>query len=1195
MELPTELVCPLCGYLLEDAVMLPCCAASACNVCSREGLDVSDGRCPVPDCPEPEGISAEDLIPNRQLRSKAAAFKERNPSTPTRPKTKKIEETVADVVEKVVSPPPEQPPLPPPLEISSDLKLGGCGVEENLDIPDVDQVAVDPPGEESEANFKDETSPQSESPRRDDPSPQTSERRSSSKEPEPASPCEAPGEEKELRSNSRSPNSEAEEKRDENVDDKGEDDPMSKHSVNIPSEYMKEAKDDPLAVFNRLMAAKDKEKGIVDSVAHYGAIRSSASADHNPYGYPPPPGPGPGNMYHQPPPLPYDGRDHRHHHPRQRSPGPYENRFHPRYGRPPKECYNCGGRDHLIRDCLKPDRRDRWRERERRRARTRSRTPSPFNKRRMSESRSPSPVDRRRSPTPPRDRRRSRRRTRSSDSSLSLSLSDEDEGAKRKKEKKRDKKRKRDRSKSKSKKKKRSKRSSSSNESEVAPSEVNGDSNERCRASDEENRSVTLKAAIKAEDEKTEVPNEKMPGSDSGEAPRVPDEREDVGKGDTTQITDAVVLPSVKSKWKVVGENPEQDDKEEIFPPIKVKASPAKIAIALSTFSSVTSLPESNNISEIPQEVKDQPENVTNPAPEKSTENDLQPPPVEKTFPEALIQQEKDNESAREVSPAEIHMAEEKEQVRQPEKVEEPVREEKKRRSSPPRSYAIAAQDHLRSPSPPPRRSRRRSSPSPPPPAPRRHSPSPTPPRRSSRGSPPRARSREHGWGRTRSPPPFHGGGGGGRRGLRGSGWPATSAAAAPYRRRHSPSPPPFQSHPRNLSPLRRVESPVRRRSSRSPASKRRRPKSRSPSPTPPKAAKAKQLARDGEEGAVAGESSKSKLKKGKKSAAAKKRKAAKGGNSSSSSSSSSSGLSTSSTSDESSDNESDRKTKKKASSSSKKKKKKLKKDGKVRKGEKKKKGKDKKKLKKKSKKAKKATKDLLDAILANHTKKVANALQEKGDLISISKMLKKKGLDLDSDDDERGGDDEKSTRRVVLMRSDVADAPLEKRATAKRYRHDLPEEEEEEEVLRKVTVGRKKTPPKTTNIDKKLLDIKINITNDVVFGGSEATSPTTNYATEEPPTSSSKKMAATDNEMEYQSSMSKPPKAPRRDTTESGEMSEGNLEAEMYLLGKKYMNKSVVGKRPAADEKKEEEEDDKKVGQLVDPESDGSPNPIPK
>ena len=106
MELPAELVCPLCGYLLEDAVMLPCCAASACNLCAREGLEVSDGRCPVPDCPEPEGISADDLIPNRQLRSKAAAFKERNPGVPTRPAPKKVEEVVKELVEQSASPPP---------------------------------------------------------------------------------------------------------------------------------------------------------------------------------------------------------------------------------------------------------------------------------------------------------------------------------------------------------------------------------------------------------------------------------------------------------------------------------------------------------------------------------------------------------------------------------------------------------------------------------------------------------------------------------------------------------------------------------------------------------------------------------------------------------------------------------------------------------------------------------------------------------------------------------------------------------------------------------------------------------------------------------------------------------------------------------------------------------------------------------
>jgi hypothetical protein len=45
-----------------------------------------------------------------------------------------------------------------------------------------------------------------------------------------------------------------------------------KHKVNIPSEYMDQAKEDPLAAFNKLMEAKDKEKGILDAESHYGPI-----------------------------------------------------------------------------------------------------------------------------------------------------------------------------------------------------------------------------------------------------------------------------------------------------------------------------------------------------------------------------------------------------------------------------------------------------------------------------------------------------------------------------------------------------------------------------------------------------------------------------------------------------------------------------------------------------------------------------------------------------------------------------------------------------------------------------------------------------------------------------------------------------------------------------------------------------------
>ena len=1160
MEIPAELKCPLCGYLLEDAVMLPCCAASACTHCTREGLDVSDGHCPIPDCPEPEGISAEDLIPNRQLRAKAATFKERNPTAPTRPATKKTESVAVEDPVDTSGPAPSDQKDKNEAETSDDAELGGSAVMDGI-LGSHDGGPAAP--NVSEAEHGEEMPPGLEPPGGEDPSPDISEGRSCSREPASAtaSPGQAPQEDDEAPpSQSASPKSESagDKDKDKDKNDAGEDDPLSKHSVVIPSEYMKEAKDDPLAVFNRLMAAKDKEKGIVDSVAHYGAIRSGADVDHNPYGYPPP-----GHMYHhhhhQPPPQPaYGSRHLHHHHHRQRSPPPYDRPPHPRYAGQVKECYNCGRPDHLIRDCPKPLK---WKRR--------TRTPSPFNRRRMSDSRSPSPFDgggggRGRSPppSPRRSRRRSRRRTRSSDSSLSLSPSDEEEGTKKKKErKKRDKKRKRDRSRSK---KKKRRRSSSTNGSVAASEEITGDDNEANRARGDEKRSVTLKTKDKAEDVPTKTTNElekDAQRSDSVDAGT----RDDVGKDVVPpQSASAAVVPqqeeeSAKPKWKAVGDNQE---KEENFPPVKAKAA---IAIKLSATSTITSLPEPSNVAENPLAPAETPDE------EKTEGENLSPPPSKILLPESHDRRDTDTDdhgsAAREQNSSEIHGADGEGPAESATK--DPAKRE--RRSSPPRSYAVVAEESQRSPSPPPRR-RRRFSPSPSP-APRRRSPSPPPARRSSRSSPPPASwagPRGAGWPRARSPP-FSG-----RRGVRGSGWPAAA-------------PPPPPSHSRKSSPPRRIESPVRRRS-RSPAAakKRRMPKSQSPTPPPPpkKAVSSDRAARRGEPGAAAGESLKSSAKKGKKYAAAsggkKKKKMAKGDDSSSSSSSSSTS-SSSSSSEESSDSELDAKAKKKRGSS--KKKKKLKKDGKPRKGERKRKSKDKKKLKKKSKKAKKATKDLLDALLANHTRKVATALSEKGDLISISKMLKKKGLNLDSDDDGHGGrgGGEKGTRRVVLMTS-PAGSPSEKRSSAKRDRRHSPEEE----AGRKVKVG------KATKVDKKLLGIKINITNDVGFGGGQ----TTNTSVADEASSASKRTAApSDNETEYQSAMSKPAKASRRDTTESGEISEGNLEAEMYLLGKKYMNKSGAGSRAAAapststQEKKEDDEDDKKVGQLVDPESDGSPN----
>ena len=64
MSVPAELLCPICGELLSDAVMMPCCAGSACDDCARTGIIESEGsRCPV--CGDT--ANPEELIPYRLL------------------------------------------------------------------------------------------------------------------------------------------------------------------------------------------------------------------------------------------------------------------------------------------------------------------------------------------------------------------------------------------------------------------------------------------------------------------------------------------------------------------------------------------------------------------------------------------------------------------------------------------------------------------------------------------------------------------------------------------------------------------------------------------------------------------------------------------------------------------------------------------------------------------------------------------------------------------------------------------------------------------------------------------------------------------------------------------------------------------------------------------------------------------------
>ena len=71
VSVPAELLCPICGELLSDAVMMPCCAGSACDDCARTGIIESEGsRCPV--CGDT--ANPEELIPYRLFRDKVGTW-----------------------------------------------------------------------------------------------------------------------------------------------------------------------------------------------------------------------------------------------------------------------------------------------------------------------------------------------------------------------------------------------------------------------------------------------------------------------------------------------------------------------------------------------------------------------------------------------------------------------------------------------------------------------------------------------------------------------------------------------------------------------------------------------------------------------------------------------------------------------------------------------------------------------------------------------------------------------------------------------------------------------------------------------------------------------------------------------------------------------------------------------------------------
>lgn len=62
---PPELLCKICGELMKDAAVIPCCKQSYCYECIHIHLCENDFTCPA--CKE-ENVSPENLNPNMALR-----------------------------------------------------------------------------------------------------------------------------------------------------------------------------------------------------------------------------------------------------------------------------------------------------------------------------------------------------------------------------------------------------------------------------------------------------------------------------------------------------------------------------------------------------------------------------------------------------------------------------------------------------------------------------------------------------------------------------------------------------------------------------------------------------------------------------------------------------------------------------------------------------------------------------------------------------------------------------------------------------------------------------------------------------------------------------------------------------------------------------------------------------------------------
>ena len=66
LDVPDELVCPICKKLVKDAVIIQCCSESFCYECIQEYLCENEFTCPL--CKATD-VSPETLVPNKALRT----------------------------------------------------------------------------------------------------------------------------------------------------------------------------------------------------------------------------------------------------------------------------------------------------------------------------------------------------------------------------------------------------------------------------------------------------------------------------------------------------------------------------------------------------------------------------------------------------------------------------------------------------------------------------------------------------------------------------------------------------------------------------------------------------------------------------------------------------------------------------------------------------------------------------------------------------------------------------------------------------------------------------------------------------------------------------------------------------------------------------------------------------------------------